>query len=366
MGFKCGIVGLPNVGKSTLFNALTQTAAAAAANYPFCTIEPNVGNVPVPDARLGEIARIGGSAKIVETQLAFVDIAGLVRGASKGEGLGNQFLANIRETDAIVHVLRCFEDDDITHVEGRIDPVADAETVETELMLSDLESLEKRVPALAKKATQGDKEAKAAASVLGQALDLLREGKPARLVVPKDEDEARHFAQAQLLTSKPVLYVCNVEEASAATGNSQSARVAAMAASIGAATVTISAAIEAEIAVMDPADRGEFLSELGLKETGLAQVIRAGYDLLTLLTFFTVGPKEARAWTVHKGATAPNAAGAIHTDFERGFIRAETIAYEDYIKYNGEAGARDAGRLRSEGKDYLVKDGDILLFRFNV
>ena len=366
MGFKCGIVGLPNVGKSTLFNALTQTAAAAAANYPFCTIEPNVGNVPVPDARLGEIARIGGSAKIVETQLAFVDIAGLVRGASKGEGLGNQFLANIRETDAIVHVLRCFEDDDITHVEGRIDPVADAETVETELMLSDLESLEKRVPALAKKATQGDKEAKAAASVLGQALDLLREGKPARLVVPKDEDEARHFAQAQLLTSKPVLYVCNVEEASAATGNSQSARVAAMAASIGAATVTISAAIEAEIAMMDPADRGEFLSELGLKETGLAQVIRAGYDLLTLLTFFTVGPKEARAWTVHKGATAPNAAGAIHTDFERGFIRAETIAYEDYIKYNGEAGARDAGRLRSEGKDYLVKDGDILLFRFNV
>ena len=366
MGFRCGIVGLPNVGKSTLFNALTQTAAAAAANYPFCTIEPNVGNVPVPDARLGEIARIGGSAKIVETQLAFVDIAGLVRGASKGEGLGNQFLANIRETDAIVHVLRCFEDDDITHVEGRIDPVADAETVETELMLSDLESLEKRVPALAKKATQGDKEAKAAASVLGQALDLLREGKPARLVVPKDEDEARHFAQAQLLTSKPVLYVCNVEEASAATGNSQSARVAAMAASIGAGTVTISAAIEAEIAVMDPADRGEFLSELGLKETGLAQVIRAGYDLLTLLTFFTVGPKEARAWTVHKGATAPNAAGAIHTDFERGFIRAETIAYEDYIKYNGEAGARDAGRLRSEGKDYLVKDGDILLFRFNV
>ena len=366
MGFKCGIVGLPNVGKSTLFNALTQTAAAAAANYPFCTIEPNVGNVPVPDARLDAIAKIAGSAKIVETQLAFVDIAGLVRGASKGEGLGNQFLANIRETDAIVHVLRCFEDDDITHVEGRIDPVADAETVETELMLSDLESLEKRVPALAKKATQGDKEAKAAASVLGQALDLLREGKPARLVVPKDEDEARHFAQAQLLTSKPVLYVCNVEEASAATGNSQSARVAAMAASIGAGTVTISAAIEAEIAVMDPADRGEFLSELGLKETGLAQVIRAGYDLLTLLTFFTVGPKEARAWTVHKGATAPNAAGAIHTDFERGFIRAETIAYEDYIKYNGEAGARDAGRLRSEGKDYLVKDGDILLFRFNV
>ena len=366
MGFKCGIVGLPNVGKSTLFNALTQTAAAAAANYPFCTIEPNVGNVPVPDPRLDAIAKIAGSAKIVETQLAFVDIAGLVRGASKGEGLGNQFLANIRETDAIVHVLRCFEDDDITHVEGRIDPVADAETVETELMLSDLESLEKRVPALAKKGAQGDKEAKAAAGVLGQALDLLREGKPARLVVPRDEDEARHFAQAQLLTSKPVLYVCNVEEASAASGNAQSVRVAAMAAGIGAGAVTISAAIEAEIAMMDPADRGEFLSELGLKETGLAQVIRAGYDLLALLTFFTAGPKETRAWTVHKGATAPNAAGAIHTDFERGFIRAETIAYEDYVRYNGEAGARDAGRLRSEGKEYVVKDGDILLFRFNV
>ena len=366
MGFKCGIVGLPNVGKSTLFNALTQTAAAAAANYPFCTIEPNVGNVPVPDPRLDAIARIAASAKIVETQLAFVDIAGLVRGASKGEGLGNQFLANIRETDAIVHVLRCFEDDDITHVEGRIDPVADAETVETELMLSDLESLEKRVPALAKKGTQGDKDAKAAAAVLGQALDLLREGRPARLVEPKDEDEARHFQQAQLLTSKPVLYVCNVEEASAAKGNAQSARVATMAKAQGAGTVVISAAIEAEIAQMDAADRPEFLSELGLAETGLARVIRAGYDLLALLTFFTAGPKETRAWTVHRGATAPQAAGAIHTDFERGFIRAETIAYDDYIKHNGEAGAREAGRLRSEGKDYVVKDGDILLFRFNV
>ncbi len=366
MGFKCGIVGLPNVGKSTLFNALTQTAAAAAANYPFCTIEPNVGNVPVPDARLDAIAKIAGSAKIIETQLAFVDIAGLVRGASKGEGLGNQFLANIREVDAIVHVLRCFEDDDITHVEGRIDPVADAETVETELMLSDLESLEKRVPALVKKGTQGDKEAKAAASVLGQALELLREGKAARLVVPRDEDEQRHFDQAQLLTSKPVLYVCNVEEASASTGNSLSARVAEMAKRVGAGAVTISAAIEAEIAMMAPEDRGDFLGELGLSETGLARVIRAGYDLLALLTFFTAGPKETRAWTVHNGATAPNAAGAIHTDFERGFIRAETIAYDDYVKYNGEAGARDAGRLRSEGKDYVVHDGDILLFRFNV
>jgi GTP-binding protein YchF len=366
MGFKCGIVGLPNVGKSTLFNALTQTAAAAAANYPFCTIEPNVGNVPVPDARLDAIAKIAGSAKIVETQLAFVDIAGLVRGASKGEGLGNQFLANIRETDAIVHVLRCFEDDDITHVEGRIDPVADAETVETELMLSDLESLEKRVPALAKKGAQGDKEAKAAASVLGQALELLREGRPARLVKPRDEDEARHFAQAQLLTAKPVLYVCNVEESAAGAGNAQSARVTEMAKGQGAGAVTISAAIEAEIAMMDAADRGEFLGELGLSETGLARVIRAGYDLLALLTFFTAGPKETRAWTVHKGASAPQAAGAIHTDFERGFIRAETIAYDDYVRLGGEAGAREAGRLRSEGKDYVVQDGDILLFRFNV
>ena len=366
MGFKCGIVGLPNVGKSTLFNALTQTAAAAAANYPFCTIEPNVGNVPVPDPRLTELARIGQSAKIVETQLAFVDIAGLVRGASKGEGLGNQFLANIREVDAVVHVLRCFEDDDVTHVEGRVDPVADAETVETELMLADLDSLEKRVPALTKKATQGDKDAKTAAAVLGQALDLLREGKAARLTVPQGEDEARALAQAQLLTAKPVLYVANVEEASAATGNGQSARVAAMASASGARAVVISAAIEAEIAQMPAEDRPEFLSELGLTETGLARVIRAGYDLLHLQTFFTVGPKEARAWTIPVGATAPQAAGAIHTDFERGFIRAETIAFDDYVRLGGEAGAREAGRLRSEGKDYIVKDGDVLLFRFNV
>ena len=366
MGFKCGIVGLPNVGKSTLFNALTQTAAAAAANYPFCTIEPNVGNVPVPDARLDGIARVAGSAKIVETQLAFVDIAGLVRGASKGEGLGNQFLANIRETDAIVHVLRCFEDDDVTHVEGRIDPVADAETVETELMLADLESLEKRVPALVKKATQGDKDAKAAASALGAALELLREGKPARLAAPRDEDERRHLDQAQLLTAKPVLYVCNVEEAAAAAGNAQSARVATMAAAAGAGTVVISAAIESEIAQMAAADRPDFLAELGLTETGLARVIRAGYDLLHLITFFTAGPKETRAWTVNRGATAPQAAGSIHTDFERGFIRAETIAYADYVGLGGEAGAREAGRLRSEGKDYVVQDGDVMLFRFNV
>ncbi|MFD1951310.1 redox-regulated ATPase YchF [Sphingomonas arantia] len=366
MGFRCGIVGLPNVGKSTLFNALTETAAAQAANYPFCTIEPNVGQVAVPDPRLDTIAKIGGSAKIIETQLGFVDIAGLVRGASKGEGLGNQFLANIREVDAIVHVLRCFEDGDVTHVEGKVDPIADAETVETELMLSDLESLEKRVPAAQKKATQGDKEAKVAASVLGQALDLLREGKPARLTVPKDEDEARVFAQAQLLTSKPVLYVCNVDEAAAADGNELSARVAVKAAAEGAKSVVVSAAIEAEIATMAPADRVEFLSDLGLTETGLARVIRAGYDLLHLLTFFTVGPKEARAWTIERGSKAPQAAGAIHTDFERGFIRAETMAYDDYVALGGEAAARDAGKLRSEGKDYVVADGDILLFRFNV
>ena len=366
MGFRCGIVGLPNVGKSTLFNALTETAAAAAANYPFCTIEPNVGNVPVPDPRLTEIARIAHSAKIIETQLGFTDIAGLVRGASKGEGLGNQFLGNIRETDAIVHVLRCFVDDDVTHVEGRIDPVADAETVETELMLSDLESLEKRVPAFVKKAGQGDKEAKVAASVLGQALDLLREGKPARLTVPKDDDETRVLAQAQLLTAKPVLYVCNVDEGSAATGNTQSAAVAAMARLNGAGSVVISAAIESEIAQMDPADRPEFLDGLGLTETGLARVVRAGYDLLHLRTYFTAGPKETRAWTIPAGTKAPQAAGVIHGDFERGFIRAETIAYDDFVRLGGEAAARDAGKLRAEGKDYVVADGDILNFRFNV
>jgi GTP-binding protein YchF len=366
MGFRCGIVGLPNVGKSTLFNALTETAAAQAANYPFCTIEPNVGQVAVPDPRLAEIAKVAGSAKIIETQLAFVDIAGLVRGASRGEGLGNQFLGNIREVDAIVHVLRCFEDDDIQHVENKVDPIADAETVETELMLADLESLEKRVPAFAKKAAQGDKEAKAAASVLGQALDLLRDGKPARLTRPKDDDEARIFAQAQLLTAKPVLYVCNVEEGSAADGNAFSGRVFAKAEAEGARAVVVSAAIEAEIATMEPADRTEFLSDLGLSETGLARVIRAGYDLLHLITFFTAGPKETRAWTVEKGAKAPQAAGAIHSDFERGFIRAETIAYDDYVKLGGETGAREAGRLRAEGKDYVVQDGDIMLFRFNV
>jgi GTP-binding protein YchF len=366
MGFRCGIVGLPNVGKSTLFNALTETAAAQAANYPFCTIEPNVGRVAVPDERLGKIAGIAKSANIIETQLEFVDIAGLVRGASKGEGLGNQFLANIREVDAIIHVVRCFESGDVTHVEGRVDPIADAETVETELMLADLESLERRVPTLQKKAQQGDKEAKIQASILGQALDLLQASKPARLAQPKDHEERLALDRAQLLTAKPVLYVCNVDEADAANGNQHSQRLFEKAAADGAKAVIISAAIEAEIATMDPADRSEFLKDLGLEETGLTRIIRAGYELLHLITFFTAGPKEARAWTVEKGAKAPQAAGVIHSDFERGFIRAETIAYPDYIASNGESGAREAGRLRSEGKDYVVKDGDVLLFRFNV
>lgn len=362
MGFKCGIVGLPNVGKSTLFNALTETAAAQAANYPFCTIEPNIGNVAVPDDRLEKLAAIANSKKIIATQLAFVDIAGLVRGASKGEGLGNQFLGNIREVDAIVHVLRCFEDDDIQHVENRVDPVADAETVETELLLADLESLEKRVPAFAKKAAQGDKEAKIAASVLGQALDLLRDGKPARLVEPKDDEEARVLRTAQLLTSKPVLYVCNVDEGSAANGNAFSEKVFAKAAAEGAQAVVVSAAIESELVTMDMADRLEFLEEMGLHETGLARVIRAGYALLHLITFFTVGPQEARAWTVHAGATAPEAAGEIHSDFQKGFIRAETIAYDDYVTLGGEAKAREAGKLRAEGKAYVVQDGDVMHF----
>ena len=366
MGFRCGIVGLPNVGKSTLFNALTETAAAQAANYPFCTIEPNVGRVAVPDPRLQEIARIAKSANIIETQLEFVDIAGLVRGASKGEGLGNQFLANIREVDAIVHVLRCFEGGDVTHVEGRVDPVADAETVETELMLADLDSLEKRVPNLAKKAQQGDKDAKVQASVLGQALELLRDSKPARLTQPKDEEERVALERAQLLTAKPILYVCNVDEGDAAKGNAHSARVFEKAAAEGAKAVIISAAIEAEIATMPEEDRAEFLRDLGLEETGLSRIIRAGYELLDLITFFTAGPKESRAWTVEKGSKAPQAAGVIHTDFERGFIRAETIAYDDYVALGGESGARDAGKLRSEGKDYVTKDGDVMLFRFNV
>lgn len=362
MGFKCGIVGLPNVGKSTLFNALTETQAAQAANYPFCTIEPNVGQVAVPDPRLQKLAGIANSQKIIETQLAFVDIAGLVRGASKGEGLGNQFLGNIREVDAVVHVLRCFENDDIQHVDNRVDPIADAETVETELLLADLESLEKRVPAFQKKAAQGDKEAKAAAAVLGQALDLLRDGKPARLTQPGDDDQARIFVQAQLLTSKPVLYVCNVEEGSAAEGNAFSARVFEKAKAEGAQAVVVSAAIESELVGMDADERMLFLEELGLHETGLARVVRAGYDLLHLITFFTVGPKEARAWTVERGATAPEAAGVIHSDFQKGFIRAETVAYDDFVTLGGEARAREAGKLRAEGKAYVVQDGDVMHF----
>ena len=366
MGFRCGIVGLPNVGKSTLFNALTETQAAQAANYPFCTIEPNVGQVAVPDARLDTLAKIAGSAKIIPTQLAFVDIAGLVKGASQGEGLGNQFLGNIREVDAIVHVLRCFENDDIQHVANKVDPIADAEVVETELLLSDLDSLEKRVPNLIKKGQQGDKESRIGASVLGQALELLREGKPARLTVPKDEEEARVFGQAQLITAKPVLYVCNVNEDEAAAGNSLSEAVFAKAKSEGANAVVVSAAIEADLVTMAMDERLVFLEEMGLHETGLARVIRSGYDLLHLLTFFTVGPKEARAWTLEKGRKAPQAAGEIHSDFERGFIRAETIAYDDYVALNGEAGARDAGKLRQEGKDYVVQDGDVLHFKFNV
>ncbi len=366
MGFKCGIVGLPNVGKSTLFNALTETQAAQAANYPFCTIEPNVGQVGVPDPRLDKLAAIAGSAKIIPTQLGFVDIAGLVRGASKGEGLGNQFLGNIREVDAIVHVLRCFENDDIQHVDNKIDPVSDADTVETELMLSDLESLEKRVPAAQKKAAQGDKDAKLLASVLLPALELLREGKPARLARPSDPEELQVFNSAQLLTAKPVLYVCNVEEDSAASGNAFSEKVFAKAKAEGANAVIVSAAIESELVSMKMDDRLVFLEEMGLHETGLARIIRSGYDLLHLLTFFTVGPKEARAWTVHAGAKAPDAAGEIHSDMQRGFIRAETIAYDDYVSLGGESGAKDAGKLRQEGKEYVIADGDVLHFKFNV
>ena len=363
MGFKCGIVGLPNVGKSTLFNALTETAAAQAANYPFCTIEPNVGEVAVPDTRLETLAKLAKSAEIIPTRLTFVDIAGLVRGASKGEGLGNQFLANIREVDAIAHVVRCFEDTDITHVEGRIDPIADIETVETELMLADLDSLERRVDGLSKKAKGGYKDAKEMVALIDRALTLLREGRPARLVERKAEEE-RAFHMLGLLTSIPVLYVCNVEESAAATGNEFSHRVEACAKAEGAATVVMSAKIESEIAVLSRDERTDYLAAVGLQEAGLDRLIRAGYALLGLVTFFTAGPKESRAWTVTRGAKAPQAAGAIHTDFEQGFIRAETIAYADYVAGGDEAGAREAGKMRLEGKDYVVQDGDIMHFRF--
>ena len=362
MGFKCGIVGLPNVGKSTLFNALTQTAAAEAANYPFCTIEPNVGDVGVPDPRLDRLADVAKSAAAVPTRLTFVDIAGLVRGASKGEGLGNQFLAHIREVDAVAYVLRCFEDADVTHVEGRVDPIADAETVETELMLADLDSLERRREPVAKRAQVGDKEAKAQLVLIDRALELLRAGKPARLArIGAEED--RLWRQMQLLTAKPVLYVCNVEEAAIA-GNALTRKVQERAAAEGAGCVVISAKIEAELAGLEPEERAYYLEHLGLKEPGLNALIREGYRILDLITFFTAGPKQARAWTVTAGAKAPKAAGAIHTDFEKGFIRAETIAYADYVGLGGEIPAKQAGKMRLEGKDYVVQDGDVMLFRF--
>jgi GTP-binding protein YchF len=365
MSFRCGIVGLPNVGKSTLFNALTKTAQAQAANYPFCTIEPNTGEVAVPDPRLERLAEIGKSAQIVPARISFVDIAGLVRGASKGEGLGNQFLANIREVEAVIHVLRCFDGTDVTHVEGRVDPVADAETVNTELMLADLASLERRVTTLRKKAQTGDKEAKVEVALMDAAMALLAAGKPARLTeVPKGEEAL--FRGLNLLTAKPILYVANVDEASAATGNKHSEAVAQLAAAEGAGFVVISAAIEAEIAQLPDAEQKEFLDTLGLKEPGLDRLIRAGYALLGLITYFTVGPKETRAWTIPQGARAPQAAGVIHTDFEKGFIRAQTIAYDDYVRLEGEQGAKDAGKARDEGKDYVVQDGDVMLFKFNV
>jgi GTP-binding protein YchF len=363
MGFKCGIVGLPNVGKSTLFNALTQTAAAQAANYPFCTIEPNVGEVAVPDPRLQELAKLAKSAEIVPTRLSFVDIAGLVKGASRGEGLGNQFLGNIREVDAIAHVVRCFEDHDVTHVAGEIDPVADIETIETELMLADLDSLERRIDPLEKRMRGGDKEARETFDLVQRTLALLRAGTPARNLARKPEEE-KAFRMLGLLSAKPVLYVCNVEETAAATGNALSRKVEERAKAENAGCVVISAKIEAEVAALAPAERSEYLAHLGLSEPGLDRLIRTGYSLLDLVTYFTAGPKEARAWTVTRGTRAPQAAGVIHTDFERGFIRAETISYVDYIGLGGETGARDAGRMRLEGKDYTVSDGDVLLFRF--
>ena len=366
MGFNCGIVGLPNVGKSTLFNALTETAAAEAANYPFCTIEPNTGRVAVPDPRLDALASLAGSATVIPTQLEFVDIAGLVRGASKGEGLGNQFLANIREVDAIAHVLRCFDDSEITHVDGSVDPLRDAATVETELMLADIDSLERRMAALVKKTRGGDADAKRDLAMMEKLFAGLSDGVPARRVAGLSDDETRRLPQMQLLSAKPVLYVCNVAESDAATGNDHSQAVAAYAEKDGAAHVVVSAAIEAEITQLDADDKAEFLAELGLDEAGLARLIRAGYGLLDLLTFFTAGPKEARAWTVAAGSSAPEAAGAIHTDFQRGFIRAETISFEDYLACKGESGARDAGKLRIEGADYKVVDGDVFHFRFNV
>ncbi len=367
MGFKCGIVGLPNVGKSTLFNALTATAAAQAENFPFCTIEPNVGRVAVPDDRLDKIAAIAGSANILPAQLEFVDIAGLVKGASQGEGLGNQFLTNIRETDAIIHVVRCFEDSDIHHVEGSVDPLRDVETIETELMLSDLESVTKQIENLQKKARSGDKEIVAQSDFLTKIKDALDEGKPARTIEATDEDEQRWQKMAQLMTAKPILYVCNVSEDDAENGNDLTKTVADMASAQGAQSVIICASIESEIAQLDSKEeKAEFLETIGLSEPGLNRIIRAGYKLLQLQTYFTAGPKETRAWTTPVGVKAPQAAGVIHTDFEKGFIKAETIGYDDYISCNGEQGAKDTGKMRQEGKEYIVQDGDVILFRFNV
>ena len=365
MGFKCGIVGLPNVGKSTLFNALTKTAAAQAENYPFCTIEPNVGEVAVPDERMDNLAAIAGSKELLPTRLTFVDIAGLVAGASQGEGLGNQFLSHIREVDAIAYVLRCFEDEDITHVDGRIDPLSDAETVETELMLADLESLEKRLPNLEKKAKSNDKDAKLAIDLINRALIPLRAGQPARKT-EVSEDEMAAFVGLNLLTSKPVLYVCNVDEASAEKGNAFSDVVEKRAAEEGAQAIIISAQIEAELSQLEEDEAAEYLTDLGLKEPGLNRLIRTGYELLDLITYFTCGPKETRAWTINRGTKAPAAAGVIHTDFEKGFIRAETIAYPDYVEFKGETGCKDAGKMRLEGKEYVVQDGDVMHFRFNI
>ena len=364
MGFKMGIVGLPNVGKSTLFNALTKTAAAQAANFPFCTIEPNVGEVGVPDSRLETLAGIAGSKQIIPTRMTFVDIAGLVKGASKGEGLGNQFLANIREVDAIAHVLRCFEDGDVTHVEGRVDPVEDAETIETELMLADMESIERRLQNIVRKVKGGDKDAVQQERLLRQALAVLEEGNPAR-TVEVEKDDLKAWNTLQLLTTKPILFVCNVDEDSAATGNAHTEKVAKMAAEQGAAHVVISAQIEEEISQLDAEEATMFLEEMGLREAGLDRLIRAGYELLDLQTYFTVGPKEARAWTIRRGTLAPQAAGVIHGDFERGFIRSETIAFNDFVALKGEQGAKDAGKMRVEGKSYIVKDGDVLHFLFN-
>jgi hypothetical protein len=366
MALSIGIIGLPNVGKSTLFNALTSTAAAEAANYPFCTIEPNTGLVSVPDMRITKIAAIAKTNVIIPTQIEFVDIAGLVKGASKGEGLGNKFLANIRETDAVAHVLRCFEDGDITHVEGSTDPIRDAEIIETELILADLESVDKRIPALEKRAKGADKEAKAALELLARIRPVLNEGKAAR-TVEISEDEKKLFKGLQLLSSKPILYVCNVSEDEAATGNDWTKKVEEMAAAQGAKTVVISVKIEEEVAQLESEEEKlEFLRDLGLEETGLSKLIRGGYELLELITYFTAGVKEARAWTVWKGATAPNAAGVIHTDFEKGFIKAETIAYNDYVELGGESAAKEKGKLRLEGKEYLVQDGDVMHFKFNV